>query len=430
MALQNIEIKTAKTQNKDLFLNDGNGLYCRIRSSGSKAWLYRYKDNAKTKWVELGLYPNLSLANARIKAHSVKANRKEGIDPAIAKKLLIENRISENERLNSRITVNDLFKRWETLDLCNRKDKGKEIKRMFHKDVLPTIGSLAVEDVKKSHITKITDLLLERKVDRMAKMVLALMRQMFRFAQDRDIIQVDPTATIRKAKIGKPEIPRDRFLTQLEITELHCKIPHANLSHSSEIGIYIALSTGCRIGELLKARWADVDLDLGTWFIPIENSKNKVAITIFLSEFTTNQFKSLLLLSKGTEWCYPNRTLNSHVSEKTITKQVTDRQLPEGGAPLKNRSKDSKALCLSGGKWVPHDLRRSAATLMTALGVLPNIADKCLNHKDQNRMQRTYQHHNYDNEKKIAWKLLGDRLELLTQSQVSNLSILKFGNTA
>jgi integrase len=169
---------------------------------------------------------------------------------------------------------------------------------------------------------------------------------------------------------------------------------------------------------------------LGTWFIPIENSKNKVAITIFLSQFSINQFKSLLLLRQGTEWCYTNRTLDSHVSEKTITKQVTDRQLPEGRTPLKNRSKDSKALCLSGGKWVPHDLRRSAATLMTALGVLPNIADKCLNHKDQNRMQRTYQHHNYDIEKKVAWKLLGDRLELLTQSQVSNLSILTFGVAA
>ena len=67
---------------------------------------------------------------------------------------------------------------------------------------------------------------------------------------------------------------------------------------------------------------------------------------------------------------------------------------------------------------------------MTALGVLPDIADKCLNHKDQKRMQRVYQLHNYDAEKKQAWKLLGERLNLLTQSTLENVVVGKFGVAA
>jgi integrase len=430
MALTDRQIQNAKAIEKDLFLRDDHGLYLRARPSGNKTWLYRYKLDNKQKWLDLGLYPTVSLSNARLEAQKAKAQRKDGVDPASTKQQLKASRIAESARLKARISVTELFNRWEKLELCNHKNKGVEIRRMFEKDVLPTIGAIPVEDVKKAHVSKVVDAILERGVDRTARMILALMRQMFRFAQDRDIIEVDPTATIRKSKIGKPDIPRDRYLPEAEIKELHQKIPTANLNISTQAAIYIALSTGCRIGELLKAQWKEVDLATNTWLIPAENSKNGVAMTIFLSDFATRQFEILQSLGQNTIWCYPNRDEASHVCEKTIAKQVYDRQLPNDRKPMKNRSKHAAALTLSGGKWTPHDLRRTAATLMTALGVLPDIADKCLNHKDQKRMQRVYQLHNYDAEKKLAWKLLGERLDLLTGVPRENVVIGKFGITA
>ena len=430
MALTDRQIQNLKADDKDRFLNDGHGLYIRARSSGNKIWLYRYKLENKQKWLELGLYPALSLSNARLEAQKAKAQRKDGADPVTTKANLKASKIAENARIKARISVTELFNRWERLELCNHKNKGVEIKRMFEKDVLPTIGDMRVEDVKKANISKVVDAILERGVDRTAKMILALMRQMFRFAQDRDIIEVDPTATIRKSKIGKPDMPRDRYLSEAEIKELHKKIPAANLNISTQAAIYIALSTGCRIGELLKAQWKEVDLATNTWLIPAGNSKNGVPMTIFLSDFATQQFKILQSLGHSALWCYPNRDEDSHVCEKTIAKQVYDRQLQDDRKPMKNRSKHAVALTLSGGKWTPHDLRRSAATLMTVLGVLPDIADKCLNHKDQKRMQRVYQLHNYDAEKKLAWKLLGERLDLLTQVPAENVVIGEFGMAA
>ena len=430
MALTDRQIQNVKADDKDRFLNDGHGLYLRARSSGNKIWLYRYKLENKQKWLELGLYPAISLSNARLEAQKAKAQRKDGADPVTTKANLKASRIAENARIKARISVDELFNRWEKLELCNHKNKGVEIKRMFEKDVLPTIGDMRVEDVKKAHISKVVDAILERGVDRTAKMILALMRQMFRFAQDRDIIEVDPTATIRKSKIGKPDTPRDRYLSEAEIKELYQKIPAANLNISTQAAIYIALSTGCRIGELLKAQWKEVDLGVNTWLIPAENSKNGVAMTIFLSDFATKQFKLLQSLGHSALWCYPNRDEDSHVCEKTIAKQVYDRQLQDDRKPMKNRSKHAVALTLCGGKWTPHDLRRTAATLMTALGVLPDIADKCLNHKDQKRMQRVYQLHNYDAEKKLAWKLLGERLDLLTLAPAENVVVGNFGMAA
>ena len=313
MALTDRQIQNAKAIEKDLFLNDDHGLYLRARPSGNKIWLYRYKLDNKQKWLELGIYPTLSLSSARLEAQKAKAQRKEGEDPASTKSQLKASRIAENARLKARISVTELFDRWERLELCNHKNKGVEIRRMFEKDVLPTIGTIPVEDVKKANISKVVDTILERGVDRTARMILALMRQMFRFAQDRDIIEVDPTATIRKSKIGKPDMPRDRYLSEAEIRELHQKIPDANLNISTQAAIYIALSTGCRIGELLKAQWKNIDLDAGTWLIPPENSKNGIAMTIFLSEFAIKHFKQLRSLGQSNLWCYPNREEDSHV---------------------------------------------------------------------------------------------------------------------
>ncbi len=107
---------------------------------------------------------------------------------------------AEQARQAARKSVADLFEHWARVDLINRKDEGAEVRRMFQKDVLPVIGHLAVSDVKKGHITEVTDALLARGVNRMAKLIFSLMRQMFRFAVDRDLIEHDPSASIGRPR--------------------------------------------------------------------------------------------------------------------------------------------------------------------------------------------------------------------------------------
>lgn len=421
--------------NKEQLLADGGGLYVRVRSiedGGAVSFRLTFRIERKQKWLTLGTYPTMTLKGARNARDVNKAKISDGLDPALGKQLDKERnrqqQLSEKAELSAienRITVNALFDRWQLLEICNRKDKGKEVRRLFEKDVLPHIGQLAVEDVKKSHVIAVVDKLLERGVDRLAKITLSLLRQMFRFAIDRDIIEADPTATIRKSKIGKPDTIRERYLSDDEIRELSQKLADADLIKSTECAIWIALATGCRIGELLKTKWEDVDLENGTWLIQSENSKNGESLTVYLSAFSINQFKTLNALSGSSLWCYPNRTGKSHVCEKTVTKQIADRQLSDSRKPMSHRSKNANSLELSGGPWRPHDLRRTAGTLMIALGILPDIADRCLNHKEQNRIRRVYFRHNYEVEKQQAWHLLGERLELLYRTDIPNVLTLK-----
>lgn len=423
-------LKTAKAEQKDLFLSDGLGLYLRVRPSGSKTWLYRYKVKETTKWYELGIYPDMPLADARLAAHNAKALRKSGDDP-VEKKITIKKE-KELARIKAaaKLTINQLFDKWRETDLKHRKDKGAEVLRLFKKDVLPHLGEIKADELTKAQIMQVIDNLLERNVDRTAKLVLSLLRQMLRFALERGIINTEPSAAIRKSKIGKAEVPRDRVLSESEIQGLAKAIPNANLNKTTEIAIWLTLATGCRIGELLKAKWAHVDFDNQTWIIPESNSKNGDAHKIYLSTFALSYFKELKAIGHSEDWCFPNRNLESHVCVKTVTKQVSDRQLLKDIKPTPNRTSNTKALILSNGKWTPHDLRRTAATLMTALGVLPDIADKCLNHKEPNRMRRTYLLHSYDKEKQVAWETLGGRLQILTANMNSNVIFGKFKESA
>jgi integrase len=439
---------TAKPGNSDKWLSEvaiwGHGsLVARITPSGERLFYFRYSNSSSERvtypigtYSRDGLEGTMTLAEAGQRAKELAGLHKAGIrdlrehfeaeeaarifarEASLAR--LAEEKLAANAELAqqaARKTVADLFEHWAKIDLINRKDKGAEVHRMFEKDVLPLLGTLAVVDVKKGHITEVTDVMLARGVNRAAKIAFSLMRQMFRFAVDRDLIEHDPSASIRKAKIGGKDTERDRVLSDDEIRALAKLAPDAGLLPSTEAAIWIALSTCCRIGELLGARWEHLNLDKGTWCIPAENSKNGKPHSVTLSSFSTGQFKRVQTLNGKSIWCYPNTDDSGPVCSKTVTKQLGDRQRQPDQGTMSRRSAKAQALLLPGGKWTPHDLRRTGATIMTALGVLPEVAERCLNHTEENKVKRIYQRHNYTQEMTAAWILLGNHLHILSNSE-------------
>jgi integrase len=438
---------TAKPGNNDKWLSEvaiwGHGsLVARITPSGERLFYFRYSNSSGDRvtypigtYSRDGLEGTMTLAEAGQRAKELAGLHKAGIrdlrehltaeeasriaarDAELARltseKVAIE---AEQARQAARKSVIELFEHWARVDLINRKDKGAEVRRMFEKDVLPFLGDLAVADIKKSHITVVTDTMLARGVNRAAKIAFSLMRQMFRFAVDRDLIEYDPTASIRKAKIGGKDVERDRVLSDEEIRTLARLAPEAGLLPSTEAAIWIALSTCCRIGELLGARWEHLNLIKGSWLIPAENSKNGKPHSITLSPFAVRQFEYVRAHNGNSAWCYPNTDDSGPVCSKTVTKQLGDRQRQPHQGSMSRRSAKAQALLLPGGKWTPHDLRRTGATAMTALGVLPEVAERCLNHTEENKVKRTYQRHSYTNEMSEAWNRLGEHLDLVTRS--------------
>ena len=411
--------KNLKATDKEQLIPDGGNLYVRIRSitdGGSISFRYFYRIDHSQKWMTL---ESTTLATARAERDDYKALIKKGIDPKVERTLQKERlriqQIEEQNALNRlalRITVYDLFTRWFEMDVINRKDK-MEVDRMFKKDVLPILGEIFVEEVRKGHVVQVIDLLKKRGVANLARNILKLIRQMFKFAVNRDLIEFDPTASLNIAKMTTTPTERDRILDESEIISLAHQLPSANLLKSTECALWIALSTMCRIGELSKTKITDIDFDLHTWIIPKENSKNGKAHTIYLSDFALNQFKILLQYTKSDTWIFTNRDGSNHVCEKSITKQLGGRQ---SQSILSNRSKDNQALVLKGGKWTPHDLRRTGATLMGDLGIAPDVIEKCLNHTEENKVKRIYQRQKLETQQTEAWQILGNHLDSLLTS--------------
>lgn len=384
---------------------------------------WRYNFNAKVRQVRIGAWPRMTLKAIRDERDTLKGKIKNGIDPLAEKEAYrlkkqadqIEAKQTQIDRLqelaakDARMTVRGLFDLWQRTDLKKRQDRGSEALRAFEADVFPLIGDVAAADVTKAHIQHIIDNMLTRGVKRMTERVFSDLRQLFGFAMDRDHIDADPTARIKKHKIGG-SAERDRVLSEAELIEFFKRLPVSGLVESSQCALSIQLATITRIGEVLGARWEHVDFERRLWTLP--ETKNGKRHTVQLNDLALSQFEALRQHTGLTEWVFPASRLDGPVCPKTVTKQVADRQRGDG-EPMSGRSKQTDALALAGGQWRPHDLRRTGATLMAELGVLPEVIERCLNHTEQTKVKRIYQRAQYEAPMREAWQRLGDRLALL-----------------
>lgn len=406
--LTTIELKTLSPDDAGTKLREDGGLIGTVRAGAAGVSVYfdwRYRSTGRIRQIAVGSFPKNTLAEIRAKRAEFKKILDAGKDPAEEKRIgrlaskiqqiealeSAQARIDEVEAHRARLTVLELFGRWEKLDLQRRKDKGAEVRRSFEKDVLPTIGAVAAEDVTRSMVAGILDSVVERGARIIARNLLGDIRQMFGFAMMRDVVEHDPTSRLKRDDFGK-KVERDRILADAEIRALPNKLKNARMAESSTSAIWIMLSTCCRVGEISRAEWKDIDLEIGTWRIPPENSKNAKSHTVHLSLFAVRQFKTLKSLDEDSPWVLPARWENKeghrvHVCVKSLSKQVGDRQRGDK-PPMACRSLHINALELPGGRWTPHDLRRTGATMMGALGVRPDVIEKCLNHVEQNKIVR------------------------------------------
>jgi integrase len=375
----------------------------------------KLKRDADKQAAALKLLLDIEAAKLKAQADAAEAIRAQQL------------RLSTQAAEQARMTVRQLFDHWHKIDLRNRVMKGVDVQRSFEADVFPLIGDLAAEDVRKAHIQAILDNIRGRATDgrpriSMQKKTLADLRQMFGWALERDYLLANPTAVIRKAKLGAT-VERERVLSEAELIELFAKLPRSGLADTSRLALMIQLSTASRIGETLQAHWSHVDFERRTWGIPADIAKNGKAHTIALSDFALRQFQTLHAITGVMPWLFPNSELKAPVCSKSTTKQVGDRQRYDKPI-MKNRSQDAHALELPGGRWVPHDLRRTAATMMVQLGVLPDVVEKCLNHTEPNKLKRIYQRASYEVPMREAWRLLGERLDLLA-NKPANVVVLR-----
>ena len=427
-----------------------------VRKDGvSVSFFYRYRWGEQNKEYSCGSWPRKSLTDIRKARNQARALIDEQINPNEQKKTAKAQAYAaanvEAEQVKTTkvqtLTVQDLAKAW-LLDGVARKDGNVELQRRFNKDLFPALGKTAVSSVSEHDVRALIRAVINRGAHRQAISFFADLTQMFSWARKRQpwralLIEGDPTELVDITPLipADYEAERSRILSATELLELHNRFQQMTadynalpagqkydgirpLKKETQLALWISLGTLCRIGELLQAEWKNVDLDQQIWFLPSENVKGtrgkKQDHHVFLSPFALHFFQELKTLTGHSQWCFPNKLDDGHVDVKVVSKQVGDRQARFKNRKALSRRRHDDTLVLADGQngdWTPHDLRRTGATMMQALGISLDVIDRCQNHVlAGSRVRRHYLHHDYAEEKKRAWNLLGDRLGAVLSS--------------
>ena len=453
------ELDAVNAEWKGDTLNDGGGLSGEVRvNSDTVSIVFRcaFKWQGKVTWHYCGTYPTRDMAAIREERDKARDLVKAGIDPRANKVAArieaqagVEAIISADEQKRTEaFTFNDLYTIW-IQDGVSRGDGNKYIIQSFRKHAIPSLSNIEVRHLTEQHLRN-----LYRAIIATGKVATAVelskdIGQMLRWAEKRKpwralLIDGNPAELVEIGKLLPDDYTKER--TRLLSIEEICKLRQifdesessyaeaANrrtaerpLKKEAQIAVWLCLGTLCRIGELLMTEWKHVNFEQRTWFIPAANTKGergkKSDQLVYLSDFTLAQFMQLHALTGDSLWAFPARIKEGHICEKTVSKQVGDRQVKfkSRTRKLKNRVENNN-LVVGDEEWTPHDLRRTGATLMQKLKVSRDVINLCQNHVIGSKVDRVYLLDDYADEKREAWHKLGDRLEgILSASNVVSL---------
>lgn len=393
-----------KGERYDIREKSGDGFAIRVSPSGEKSWVFFYFFDGKKRRMTLGKYPAMSLAAARAKHRDALKMLEADKDPALER---------HQQRLDSRLssTVEALIEEYIEKWAKPRKRSWNEDKRILDKDVKPAWGKRKAKDISKREVILLLESIEKRGAPIAANRTLACVRRMFNFAVERDIIGTSPCTSI---KAPAKENRRDRCLSVNEIHTFWHGLEKAAMSEKTKLVLKLQFVTAQRKGEIITAAWSEIDLETGWWTIPDTKAKNNHPHRVPLSNLAIQLLKKIKVLSGDSDWLFPSdQNADKHIRGESVDRAV--------------RRSDEKAF--DGiNHFTPHDLRRTAATYMTEMGISRIVVSKLLNHADSG-ITAIYDRHSYDPEKRHALAAWGKKLEQIINNieSVSNVVTLNAG---
>jgi integrase len=362
------------------------GFGLRVSASGRKSWILLYRIGRHPRRLTLGAYPILGLADARAQAKEALASVVGGADPAMAKK-------ADRSAMSFGELAGDYIERHAK----PKKRTWGDDKRMLEKYVPKEWHRTNAANIRRRDIRDLLDSLVSR-TPILANRVLALLRKVYNFALSRDLVEVNPCHGIERPA---PERQHDRVLTPNEIRTLWNALDVVDATTAALYRLH--LLTAQRGGELRSMAWRDVDLQSGWWTIPAERSKNKLAHRVPLSAAAVALLRELQARARDDNpWVFGTPSRSGH---RTTVHKCTVRVRK-----------------VSAVDFVPHDLRRTAASHMTGLGISRLVVAKILNHVERG-VTAVYDRHSYDQEKRGALETWAMAIEAITSPLQQDLAV-------
>ncbi|HIB9751413.1 TPA: tyrosine-type recombinase/integrase [Escherichia coli] len=275
MSLTDIKAKNAKPLEKEYKLTDGFGMFLRVTPKGSKYWQMAYRFEGKQKLFSIGVYPAVSLSDARQRRDEARRLLAQGIDPNAKKQAEAKELKAKRDNTRSFRTV---AKAWFATKTKWSDDYGDAVWKRLETYVFPVIGDKDVAELDTG------DLLVPvKKVEALGYLEVAMRIQQYitailRHAVQQKLIRHNPAYDMEGA-VQKPQTEHRPALELEEIPQLLNKIAEYKGRRLTILAIQLNLMIFIRSSELRFARWSEIDFKSKLWVIPeqreaIENVKH------------------------------------------------------------------------------------------------------------------------------------------------------------
>ncbi|TGX53191.1 DUF4102 domain-containing protein [Sphingomonas gei] len=392
MALTALEVRSLKGRERPYKVSDSGGLYLFVQPSGQRYWRLAYRWGGKQQTKALGVFPDVSLADARAKRDSVRKILADGKNPVSAAR---EEELAA--KLAEQITFQVVAEEWYSK--CEREGRAEitlQKQRWLLDFAYPKLGTRPINRISAHEVYEVLRGIEAKGHYETARRLRGTCSQVFRYAVATARAERDVCADLRGA-LTAPKVKHLAALTKpAEVGELMCAIDGFDGYRVTHVALRLAPHLFVRPGELRQAEWSEFDFEEGVWAIPPEKMKMRRPHHVSLSKQALAIIADIHPVSGKHRYLFP-------------CQGKRDRPMCENTLNLA-----LQRLGYGGGRMTTHGFRAMASTLLNESGNwTPDAIERQLAHVDANSVRRVYARGEYWDERVRMMQAWSDELDRL-----------------
>ena len=391
MKLTDTKIRNLKPKERQYKVSDGKNLFLVITPNGAKYWRYKYIFNGKEKSLAIGVYPNITLSQARERRNEAKQQLANGNDPSFIKQT-----IQNNKKQAAQNSFETIAREWH-VKFSTKWTKGHAITIIsrLEKNIFPWIGNRPISEITSIELLKLMHKIESRGARELTHRILQTCGQIFRYAIITVRAEVDPSAALKGALEPVQTKHHASITNPEEIGKLLRAINDYKGYLVTKCALKLAPLVFVRPGELRKAEWSEFNFDTAEWRIPDIKMKMKSLHIVPLSTQAIAILRELYPLTGDGKYVFPG-IVNSYrpMSENTITCAL-------------------RRLGYTSNEMTAHGFRSMACTLLNEQGWNRDVIERQLAHSERNKVRAAYNYAEYLPERRKMMQEWADYLERL-----------------
>ena len=372
MPLSDTTVRMAKPRPKPYRLSDGFGLYVEVAPNGSRYWRLKYRFQGKEKRLALGVYPAVSLAQARDDAREARKLLEEGLDPSTKKRERLR-----DAKMAGGNSFESVAREWHEIMRSKwTQHHAKNVIESLEHDMFPAIGNRPIAELKAPEILDALRKIERRGAIDIAQRVRQRCGAVFAFAIGTGFAETNPVTAMKGIFLTRRKVPR-KMLPQDELPGFLQKLRSYSGDRMIQFALRFIILTMVRTNELRGARWQEFDFQKGVWSIPAERMKMRAPHVVPLSRQTVALLENLMPITGTYDLLFPGRSDHRKpISENTLL------------YALYRLGYHQRA--------TTHGFRALASTILNECGLWrPDAIERQLAHKEQNAVRAAYHRAEY-----------------------------------